>query len=121
METMTEPVISKLKTRELLHTYSQRKHAELDRLTHKDEDGILELTVHPADIFEVYQLDPVVHGIVSYWLDGYLTWEQALMKCVVALSEQVQTLMKEKLVHWERSPMPPIHVTLHNKEEVQNE
>ena len=99
---------------DLLHIYSQREYDRIHEALQCDESSWL--IVKPSDVFEVYHHDPVVHNIIGCWMNGDLTWEQALMKCVVALSEQVQTLMKEKLVHWERSPMPPIHVTLHNKE-----
>ena len=100
---------------DLLHVYSQREFNRiLETLRHDESSWPI---MKPADVFKVYHHDPTVHNIISCWMNGDLTWEQALMKCVVVLSEQVQTLMKEKLAHWERSPVPPIHVTLHNKGE----
>ena len=112
---MTESLSDRLKLGILRSTYAQREHYRIDELI--QEDRVENDIPTPSDIFRLNQHDPMVHIAVSYWLQGDLSWEQALMKCVVLLSEQAQALMKEKLTHWERSPMPPIHVTLHNKGE----
>lgn len=51
----------------------------------------------PKIIFDLAQTDPVVHTILEYWLEGRVTWEQALISMVQALSEKTTILEKESI------------------------
>lgn len=112
---MTESLSNKLKLRILRTAYSQREHHRIDELVYKDV--ALEYVPTPNDIFRLNQQDPVVHAMVSHWLQGDLTWEQALMKCIMVLSDRTRALEKEKAECWTMSSPSPIYVTLHNREE----
>jgi hypothetical protein len=59
----------------------------------------------PAAILELARVDPTIAGVLHYWKDGSLTWEQCLIAIVVEKYAQVQRLTRT-LTHWHERSTP---------------
>jgi len=59
----------------------------------------------PDDILMLTRENAIVHAAVDLWRRGLLSWDQAMIGCIVALAEQNSQLMQrlEKALMWSPS------------------
>ena len=101
---MTEEVLSE----ELAEVYFRQKRRKLGVYLATERGA--GPTGTPADVFELYRTNSTVRAVVSQWMSGYISWEEALITCVKELSREADDIRSKLLKVLEHSPPPAIYV-----------
>lgn len=74
--------------------------------------------VTPEKILDLAKENPVVNMAVALWRDGHVTWEKAMMFCVLVLADSIEKLQEDLIQEIQRKPFittctcgigPPAH------------
>ena len=61
----------------------------------------------PEDILMLVD-SPLIYTGLMYWRRGEMSWEQALMWCILEQNKEIKTLIGERMLQIEKSSSPSI-------------